>query len=114
MSSDRLTRRAWRALNRKADPVQLSELGPLDLLAGLLGTEEAARVVLDAVDGELDRLPGLLPTLDLLPGIGAGTAFRLAAAVELGRRVDDGLAGGNAGGNDGGNDDARRALGGVS
>lgn len=84
--------RAWRALHRKTEPARLCELDALDLLAGLMGGPQQARAVLDAVDGDLLRLPDVLPYLDTLPGIGAGTAFRLMAALEIGARVAEAAA----------------------
>lgn len=79
--------RVWRRLTRKVDPTQPADLDLLDLLAGLAGTPEQARVIYDRIGGDPARLPEVLPYLDTLPGVGAGTAYRFVAAWELVNRA---------------------------
>lgn len=79
--------RVWRRLTRKVDPAQPADLDVLDLLAGVAGAPEAAQVIYDRIGGDPARLPDVLPYLDTLPGIGAGTAYRFVAAYELMQRA---------------------------
>ncbi len=62
-----------------------------ELIATLLQTQDVldlAHELLQAVDGQIHRLPTLTrPQLKRLRGIGDGQAARLQAALELGRRV---------------------------
>lgn len=67
--------------------MRLSELPVQKLLAGVAGSEEQGRVIYEALGGDLSRLPELVQHLDTLPGIGGGTAFRVAAALELAARA---------------------------
>lgn len=89
--------RAWRAIRRKVAPVRLQDMPLSELLAGLIGSEEAGAVVEREIGGDPGRLPDAIPHADLLPGVGAGLAFRLAAAMELARRVEEAGRGGSEG-----------------
>lgn len=89
--------RAWRSLRRKVAPVRLEDMPLAELLAGLTGSEEAGAVLERAIDGDPRRLPAVIPHADVLPGVGAGLAFRLAAALEISRRAGGGPRGGSEG-----------------
>jgi DNA repair protein RadC len=81
-------RRVVRLMNRKRDPVLPSSLPTEDLLYVLLGNREAAQSIVAETGGDLRRLAGMeLDDLTVLPGIGEGTAAKLAALFEVITRI---------------------------
>lgn len=55
-----------------------------DLLYVLLGSRQAARAIAEETGGDLRRLVGMeLEDLMVLPGVGDGTAARIAALFEI-------------------------------
>jgi DNA repair protein RadC len=81
-------RRVVRLMTRKRDPVLPSSLTMEDLLYVLLGNREAARSIVAETGGDLRRLAGMeLDDLTVLPGIGEGTAAKIAALFEIVTRI---------------------------
>jgi DNA repair protein RadC len=77
-----------RLMTRKRDPVLPSSLPMEDLLYVLLGNREAARSIVAETGGDLRRLAGMeVDDLTVLPGIGEGTAAKIAALFEIVTRI---------------------------
>ncbi len=81
-------------MTRKRDPVPPSAVPMEDLLYVLLGSRRAARSIVEETGGDLRRLVGVeLADLMVLPGVGDGTAARIAALFEVISRIVRGVQG---------------------
>jgi len=77
-----------RLMTRKRDPVAPAALSMEELLYVLLGNREAARSIAQETGGDLRRLAGMdVQDLMVLPGVGDGTAAKVAALFEVITRV---------------------------
>lgn len=75
-------------MTRKRDPVTPSALSMEDLLYVLLGNREAARSIVAETGGDLRKFVGMeLQDLTVLPGVGEGTAAKVAALFEIVTRI---------------------------
>ncbi len=73
---------------RKRNPVPIEAQSLDALLYALLGNQVAARSISEALHGDIRNLHGWdIQDLMALPGVGEGMAGRLAALVELVRRL---------------------------
>lgn len=81
-------RRILALATRKRNPVPIESQPLENLLYALLGSSVAARSIAQALDGDIRNLHGWdIQDLMALPGVGEGVAGRLAALVELVRRL---------------------------
>lgn len=81
-------RRILALATRKRNPVPIESQPLENLLYALLGSQVAARSIAQALDGDIRNLHGWdIQDLMALPGVGEGVAARLAALVELVRRL---------------------------
>ncbi len=84
----RPSRRLLDLASRKRNPIPL-ERQPLEaLLYALLGNLQAARSIAQALEGDIRNIHGWdIRDLEALPGVGRGVIGKLAALVELIRRL---------------------------
>ncbi len=81
-------RRILALATRKRNPVPIESQPLENLLYALLGSPVAARSISKALEGDIRNLHGWdIQDLMALPGVGEGVAGRLAALVELVRRL---------------------------